>query len=73
MENLRTAWIEVIRGIIGRASQYWGAPQHLHIRFNKVTVFGFPFAGGTMLVISEPNVPLTVISDIQNVLKESYE
>jgi len=53
MENLRVLWIDVIHGIIGRVAQYWGPPQHLHIQFSKVVLFGFPFVSGAVVVVAE--------------------
>ena len=72
MENLRLLWIEIIRGIIGKVADFWGEPQHMHIQFSKVIVFGFPYMGGTFVATAEANVPLTVICQIQEVLRESY-
>jgi hypothetical protein len=71
MESLRTLWFQVIQGVVGRVAQYWGQAQHLHIQFLKVGLFGFPYVGGTVVVIAEPYVPATIISEIQNILKPS--
>jgi len=72
MKNLREFWIGVIQGIVGKVAQYWGAPQHLHIQFSKVLVFGFPYISGAVVITAEPNVPLATISKIQEILKKSY-
>jgi len=72
MKNLREFWIGAILGIAGKVAQYWGPPQHLHIQFSKVMVFGFPYISGAIVVTAEPNIPLTMISKIQEILKKSY-
>jgi len=72
MKNLREFWIAVIQGIAAKVAQYWGSPQHLNIQFSKILVFGFPYVSGASVITAEPNVPLTTISRIQEILKESY-
>jgi len=72
MKNLREFWIGVIQGIVGKVAQYWGPPQHLHIQFSKILLFGFPHISGAVVITAEPNVPLTTISEIQEILKKSY-
>lgn len=73
MENLRMLWVEVIRGILGRIAEYWGPPHYIQVQFTRVTLFGFPYVGGTLIVVAEPTVPLTMITKIQDVLKQSLE
>gem|GEM_PF-3264290 len=60
-----------MHGIIGTATQYWGQPQHMHIHFDKILLFGFPYFGGAVVITAELYVPLTAISEIQEILKES--
>jgi len=72
MKNLREFWIAVIQGIAAKVAQYWRSPQHLHIQFSKILVFGFPYVSGASVITAEPNVPLTTISRIQEILKKSY-
>jgi len=71
MKNIREFWMGTIQGIVGRVAQYWGPPQHLHIQFSKVLVFGFPYISGAVVITAEPNVPLTTVSRIQEILKKS--
>jgi hypothetical protein len=73
MENLRGLWITIIQGIVGNVAKYWGPPQHLHIQFKKVMLFGFPYVGGSMVVTAEPDVPLTMIGKIQEILSRTQE
>jgi len=72
MKNLREFWIAAIQGVVGKIAQYWGPPQHLHIQFSKILVFGFPYISGAVVITAEPNVPLTTVSKIQEILKKSY-
>lgn len=71
IESLRMMWIEVIRGIIDKVAKFWGPPHHIHFQFSKVALFGLPYIGGAVVIVAEPHVPLTVISQIQEILKES--
>jgi len=71
MENLRELWITCIQGIIGNVARYWGAPQFLHIQFKKVMLMGFPCVGGTVVITAEPDVPLAMISKIQEILSRA--
>ena len=68
MKNDRELWITCIQGMITNVARYWGAPQHLHIQFKKITLFGFPCMGGSVIVTAEPDVPLSVINKIQEIL-----
>jgi len=72
MKNLREFWIGAIQGIAGKVARYWGPPQHLHIQFSKVMVFGFPDISGAVVVTAEPNVSLTTISKIQEILRIGF-
>lgn len=68
MKDLRELWITCIQGMIGNVARYWGPPQHLHMRFKKIMLFGFPFMGGSMVVTAEPDTPLSMIDKIQEIL-----
>ena len=70
-ENLRGVWAAIFQGVLGKLAEYWGEPQSLHIKFSKVSVFGLPHAGGAVVVMAEPSVPLTTISEIQQILKNA--
>jgi len=69
---LREFWIAVIQGVVVNVAQHWGPPQHLHVQFSKMLVFGFPYISGAVVITAEPNVPLTTVNKIQEILKKSY-
>ena len=70
-ENLRGVWTAILQGVLGKLAEYWGDPQSLHIKFSKVSVFGFPHAKGAIVVMGEPHVPLATIDEIQQILKDT--
>lgn len=68
MENLRELWITCIQGMIGKVAKYWGAPQHMHIQFKRVMLLGFPYMGGSIVITAEPDIPLALVSKIQEII-----
>jgi hypothetical protein len=72
MKTFRTLWVRVILGIVGRLTQYYGNIQFVHTEFRKATLFSLPYAGGAVVITSEPNVPSMIFHEIGKSLTELY-